>query len=186
MAVTLTVRTPPLPPGRKCSTAVAPERTREPPGCWISPPVPGCVGFLPAVGIAHAVKTARQGRGAPRDHREASTRAAMILIDTTPLVALCDARDSRHRVALKDLEALASARLGVCEAVLMEACFHLPSRAQRHRLRAALDQLHIARCHRPTTAGSGSTCWIGCRNMRTTNPIGPMDVSQCCPGATRA
>jgi predicted nucleic acid-binding protein len=68
----------------------------------------------------------------------------MILIDTTPLVALCDARDSRHRVALKDLQALAPAKLGVCEAVLMEACFHLPSRAQRQRLRAALDQLHIA------------------------------------------
>ena len=52
----------------------------------------------------------------------------MILIDTTPLVALCDARDSRHRAALKDLNALASARLGVCEAVLVEACFHLPQR----------------------------------------------------------
>ena len=68
----------------------------------------------------------------------------MILIDTTPLVALCDGRDRRHRRALKDLGALASTRLGVCEAVLMEACFHLPSREQRHRLRAALDGLHIA------------------------------------------
>ena len=77
----------------------------------------------------------------------------MILIDTTPLVALCDARDSRHRVALKDLEALASARLGVCEAVLMEACFHLPSGAQRHRLRAALDQLHIAALPRTDDRG---------------------------------
>ena len=77
----------------------------------------------------------------------------MILIDTTPLVALCDARDSRHRVALKDLEALASARLGVCEAVLMEACFHLPSDAQRHRLRAALDQLYIAALPRTDDRG---------------------------------
>jgi predicted nucleic acid-binding protein len=77
----------------------------------------------------------------------------VILIDTTPLVALCDARDSQHRVALKDLEALASARLGVCEAVLVEACFHLPSRAQRHRLRAALDQLHIAALPRTDDRG---------------------------------
>ncbi|MBI3490347.1 MAG: type II toxin-antitoxin system VapC family toxin [Acidobacteria bacterium] len=68
----------------------------------------------------------------------------MILIDTTPLVALCDARDSRHRVALRDLNALAPARLVVCEAVLMEACFLLPRGAQRRRLRAALDQLHVA------------------------------------------
>lgn len=77
----------------------------------------------------------------------------MILIDTTPLVALCDARDSRHRVALKDLEALAPARLAVCEAVLMEACFHLPGGAQRHRLRAALDQLHIAALPRTDDRG---------------------------------
>jgi hypothetical protein len=47
-------------------------------------------------------------------------------------------------VALQDLEALAPVRLGVCEAVLMEACFHLAIGAQRQRLRAVLDQLHIA------------------------------------------
>jgi predicted nucleic acid-binding protein len=68
----------------------------------------------------------------------------MIAIDTTALVALCDARDSRHRMALRDLETLAPAPLGTCEAVLMEACFHLPHAAQRHRLRAVLEQLHVA------------------------------------------
>jgi predicted nucleic acid-binding protein len=68
----------------------------------------------------------------------------MILIDTAPLVALCDARDSRHRTATKHLEGLAAATFGTCEAVLMEACFHLPHRAQRQRLRAVLEACDIA------------------------------------------
>ena len=68
----------------------------------------------------------------------------MILVDTTPLVALCDARDSRHRAAVKHLAALAPARLSLCEAVLMEACFHLPRRAQRQRLRAMIAQFNVA------------------------------------------
>ena len=50
----------------------------------------------------------------------------MILVDTTPLVALCDARDSKHRTAVKHLESLAAADFVVCDAVLTEACFHLP------------------------------------------------------------
>ena len=77
----------------------------------------------------------------------------MILIDTTPLVALCDARASLHRVALRDLQALASERLGVCEAVLMEACFHLAADVQRQRLRAVLDQLNIAAVPRADDRG---------------------------------
>ena len=68
----------------------------------------------------------------------------MILIDTTPLVALCDARDRQHRTAMKHLEALATPTFGTCEAVLMETCFNLPNRAQRARLRAVLDAFHIA------------------------------------------
>ena len=67
----------------------------------------------------------------------------MILIDTTPLVALCDARHSKHRRAVNHLEALASDEFGVCEAVLTEACFHLPHRSQRQRLRALLHHLSI-------------------------------------------
>ena len=67
----------------------------------------------------------------------------MIFVDTGPLVALCDPRDARHGTALKHLVRLAPEGLGVCEAVLMEACFHLPHRSQRERLRAVLDELHI-------------------------------------------
>ncbi len=67
----------------------------------------------------------------------------MILIDTTPLVALCDARDSKHQTALKHLGALATDEFAVCDAVLTEACFHLPHQSQRHRLRAMLHDLSI-------------------------------------------
>jgi predicted nucleic acid-binding protein len=67
----------------------------------------------------------------------------VILIDTTPLVALCDARDSKHRTALKDLASLPIDALTVCDAVLTEACFHLPHRSQRLRLRALLSDLNI-------------------------------------------
>ena len=67
----------------------------------------------------------------------------MILIDTTPLVALCDARDSKHRTALKHLDSLASGEFVVCDAVLTEACFHLSHRSQRQRLRALLRDLRM-------------------------------------------
>ena len=67
----------------------------------------------------------------------------MILIDTTPLVAVCDARDSKHRMALKHLELLASDEFAGCDAVLTEACFHLPHRNQRQRLRALLRDLSV-------------------------------------------
>jgi predicted nucleic acid-binding protein len=50
----------------------------------------------------------------------------MILIDTGPLVALCDARDSHHRLAVTQIAGLGT-RLATCEAVLMEAGFHLPT-----------------------------------------------------------
>ena len=68
----------------------------------------------------------------------------MILVDTTPLVALCDPRDSRHKTAVKHLEDLATAALVTCEAVLVETCVHLPHRAQRQRLRAVLERCDIA------------------------------------------
>ena len=68
----------------------------------------------------------------------------MILIDTAPLVALCDARDSHHRTAVRHLKTLTAAKLATCEAVLMEACFHLPHRAQRQRLQAVLEGCRIA------------------------------------------
>ena len=67
----------------------------------------------------------------------------MILVDTGPLVALCDPRDAQHGAAVKHLVRLAPDGLSVCQAVLMEACFHLPHRSQRERLRAVLDELNI-------------------------------------------
>lgn len=73
----------------------------------------------------------------------------MILVDTTPLVALCDRRESQHVLAVKQLERLAAAGLCTCEAVLMEACFHLPFRQQRQRLHALLDALAISAVRGP-------------------------------------
>ena len=73
----------------------------------------------------------------------------MILVDTTPLVALCDARDAKHRTAARQLASLIPGDFVVCDAVLTEACFHLPYRNQRQRLRALLRDLRI---HRPELA----------------------------------
>jgi predicted nucleic acid-binding protein len=67
----------------------------------------------------------------------------VVLVDTGPLVALCDARDSKHRAAVRHLEALAAEGLAACDAVLTESCVHLPHRSQRLRLRALLIELPI-------------------------------------------
>lgn len=66
-----------------------------------------------------------------------------ILVDTGPLVALCDSRDSKHRAAVAHLAALRGSLL-VCSAVLAETCFHLAHLAQRQRLRALLARLNIS------------------------------------------
>jgi predicted nucleic acid-binding protein len=68
----------------------------------------------------------------------------VILVDTGPLVALCDPRDSRHGTAVTHLRTLAKRDFGVCDAVLTEACFHLPHHSQRQRLRALLQDLTAA------------------------------------------
>jgi predicted nucleic acid-binding protein len=65
----------------------------------------------------------------------------MVLIDTGPLVALSDARDTLHRKAVKDLAALQKSRFVICEAVIVEACFHLPLPSQRLRLQQILERL---------------------------------------------
>lgn len=77
----------------------------------------------------------------------------MILIDTAPLVALCDARDEKHGVAVKHLESLSASEFAVCEAVLTETCFHLPYRSQRQRLRVLLDDLDVQPVPVPNEAG---------------------------------
>ena len=67
----------------------------------------------------------------------------MILIDTTPLVALCDPRDSLHAKALVDLDRLARKPLVLCAPVLTEACFLLGHPIQRERLERILAALSI-------------------------------------------
>jgi predicted nucleic acid-binding protein len=59
----------------------------------------------------------------------------VILLDTTPVVALCDPRDALNRRALGDLDRLAGEPLVLAAPVLTEACFLLPRRPQRERLR---------------------------------------------------
>jgi hypothetical protein len=49
----------------------------------------------------------------------------VILVDTPPLVALCDPRDALHDKALSDLDRLARRGLVLCEPVPTEACLLL-------------------------------------------------------------
>lgn len=67
----------------------------------------------------------------------------MILLDTGPVVALCDPRDRLNARALRDLDRLAKRTLAVQEPVLTEACFHLPHPVQRDRLERLLVDLAI-------------------------------------------
>jgi predicted nucleic acid-binding protein len=67
----------------------------------------------------------------------------MILMDTTPLVALCDPRDSLNKMALKHLKALGNSPLAICEPVLTEVCFHLSAPSQRNRLQRMLEALYV-------------------------------------------
>lgn len=67
----------------------------------------------------------------------------MILLDTGPLVALCDPRDALNRVARRDLRRLAETPFVLCVPVLTEACFLLPYSAQRQRLRRFLEDLSV-------------------------------------------
>lgn len=68
----------------------------------------------------------------------------MILLDTGPVVALCDPRDTLNRKALRDLNRLAREPLALCVPVLTEACFLLSHRAQRERLRRFLTEFSVA------------------------------------------
>jgi predicted nucleic acid-binding protein len=67
----------------------------------------------------------------------------VILLDTGPLVALCDPRDPLNHRALRDLERLARRPLVVCHPVMAEACFLLPGRAPRQRLRRFIAEFSV-------------------------------------------
>lgn len=67
----------------------------------------------------------------------------MILVDTAPVVALCDPRDNLNPTALRDLDRLWQRPLILCSPVLTEACFLLRHPAQRARLRRLLGDLSI-------------------------------------------
>ena len=68
----------------------------------------------------------------------------MILLDTGPMVALCDRRDRQHDTAVRELGTLSGEGFGTCEAVLAEAHFHLHRPAQRQRLRVLIKDLRLA------------------------------------------
>lgn len=80
----------------------------------------------------------------------------MILIDTGPLVALCDRHDALHKLSVKHLEKFKHNPLAVSIATLTEACFHLPNPAHRDRLRQLLSILSIV----PIEAQLPTTIWM--------------------------
>lgn len=67
----------------------------------------------------------------------------MILLDTAPLVALCDPRDSLNKVAVRDLDRLSRQPLVACAPVLTEACVLLAHPVQRRRLRRFLEEFSV-------------------------------------------
>ena len=67
----------------------------------------------------------------------------MILLDTAPVVALCDPRDGLNRTALRDLDRFSREPFVLCAPVLTEACFLLPHAVQRARLRRAIAELSV-------------------------------------------
>jgi len=67
----------------------------------------------------------------------------VILLDTAPLVALCDPRDGLNRLALRDLDRVSRQPLVLCAPVLTEACFLLTREMQRERLRRILAELAV-------------------------------------------
>lgn len=67
----------------------------------------------------------------------------MILLDTGPLVALCDPADALNAVAARQLQAIGRHSLVACLPVLTEACALLPYAVQRRRLRRMLTDFAI-------------------------------------------
>jgi predicted nucleic acid-binding protein len=67
----------------------------------------------------------------------------VILVDTGPLVALCDTRDALNGAAVRHLQGLARQPLVACLPVLTEACALLPYAVQRRRLRRFLTDFAV-------------------------------------------
>ena len=67
----------------------------------------------------------------------------MILLDTAPLVALCDPRDALNPKALRDLERVARRPFVACAPVLTEAAVLLPHAVQRRRLQRFLEEFSV-------------------------------------------
>ncbi|HSI34067.1 MAG: type II toxin-antitoxin system VapC family toxin [Phycisphaerae bacterium] len=63
----------------------------------------------------------------------------MILIDSAPLVALCDPSDQHHARASAEVMRLPVEPLVVCNPVLTEVCYHLPGAFLRSRLAYVMD-----------------------------------------------
>jgi predicted nucleic acid-binding protein len=68
----------------------------------------------------------------------------VILLDTGPLVALCDPADALNGTAVRQLQRLARRPLVASLPVLVEACALLPHAVQRRRLRRFLTDFAVA------------------------------------------
>ena len=92
-------------------------------------------------------------------HRVESGRAELRELNDlnfARIVALCDKRDQYHSRAVKHLKHLTvpgGDPFGICEAVVAEACVHLPHAQQRLRLRGLLDEV---RATPPSTTFDGT------------------------------
>jgi predicted nucleic acid-binding protein len=80
----------------------------------------------------------------------------VILVDTGPIVALCDPTDALNRRALRDLSRLARQPLVTGLPVLTEACALLPHAVQRRRLRRVLTDLSV----QPYRGDDEGTLWL--------------------------
>src|SRR5690349_17708387 len=96
----------------------------------------------------------------------------MILVDTTPRVALCDARDSQHTIAVNQLGRLAPAGLCTCEAALTECCFHLPIGNSGSAFMHCSMHRRSPPCPALASEVSGPTYSTGPRNTQSTNQTG--------------
>jgi predicted nucleic acid-binding protein len=86
----------------------------------------------------------------------------VILVDSTPLVALCDRRDALHTRAVRDLDRLARQRLFVSDAVLAEVMHLLPGEPSRLRLAHLVEGLPVGalRDERPIESRRDAFRWL--------------------------